>query len=143
VNPQKPLRWAVKGNLELEGERRLNVRPFPGMTSPLYLPDVWPERRSEKIVLPYRKIHRAKSTFKVPKGYVVRTATVLDERNLFGTVQWKQSSKPLGADTEVVVEMEVQVKVLSAGSEDYALFRDYMGWITEAMNRTVLVEKES
>lgn len=143
VNPRKPLLWTVKGNLEQEGERRMKVWPFPGMGSPLYLPDVWPERRSEKIVLPYRKIHRAKSTLKVPKGYVVRAVSPMDERNLFGTVQWKQTTKALESGTEVSVEMEVQVKVLSASSEDYALFREYMGWINEAMNRTVLVEKES
>lgn len=140
-DPAKPLTWTLSGQKEWEEGRRTELNPFPGMPNPYYLPDVWPEPRKARIVMPFLKVHKATSTVIVPKGYRVRPANPLNETNLFGQVKWKLNTQPTPEGTQATVELEVVGQTMSAPAEDYKPFKDYMGWIAEAMNRVLIVEK--
>jgi len=141
ANPKEDFGWKAEGRIERPAGRRREVLPFPGMASPIWIPSEYPPTRTEKIILPYARIHLAKCTFKIPKGYVLPPITALNQRNSFGRVAWMAETKGEGDDRTVSVVMRVDVELVVAGAAAYEQFKEFMGWIREASDRTLILEK--
>jgi len=103
------------------------------------MPDAWPEQRRARIVLPYRSVFKAACEVKAPKGYRIPRQMGSDQGNLFGRVSW--TFVPSDSETEARILLEMNLRSLGAGPENYEAFKAYMGWIQEALNRTVILEK--
>jgi len=141
TNPKETVSWKAEGTLEPKGGRQRTVEPFPGMPSPLWIPDAFPKERALPIVMPYLQIHAAHSAIKVPKGFRVRPVPPLDERNRFGRVKWSTELKTAGEEHSAEVALEVSVDSMFAGPEAYGELKAFLGWIDEACHRTLVLEK--
>lgn len=139
--PGLPFGWHVEGRLEREEGRRREVHPFPVMRSPLSQPDLWPESRTDIIVIPFLRTHRAVSLIRIPKGYRVPQVEPIQERNGFGSVSWTLRTTEKPDEMEVTLEV-VASRFLSAASA-YQDFRTFMGWVSMAVNRSILLARES
>jgi len=141
TSPKETVAWKAEGAFERESSRQRYIEPFPAMPWPLYVPDMFPKDRSLAIVLPYLQIHTGRSSIKAPKGFRLRLANPMEEQNLFGRVSWSMAPAKSGEDGAVEVTLEVSVDRMFAGPETYEEFKTYLGWISEACRRTVILEK--
>lgn len=139
--PGLPFGWHVEGRIEQEDGRRREVHPFPVMRSPLTQPDHWPENRTDNIVIPFLRTHRAVSQIRIPKGHRVLPLEPLQERNGFGSVSW--SLRPTDKPDELEVTLEVVASRFISPASSYREFRTFMGWVATAVNRTVVLERAS
>ncbi|BDU75368.1 hypothetical protein [Mesoterricola sediminis] len=137
----QPYGWSIQGARPWEAAGALRVHPFPGLASPLEIPDAWPPRRTARIVLPYLQTHRATCRLAIPKGYHVPPQAALEARNAFGSVSWqlKPSSRPEEAEVDLVITTDTLV----APAEDLEAFKAYLGWIQDALARVVTVERDA
>lgn len=140
-NPKENVGWRVEGRIERAPGRRREVLPFPGVPSALEIPADLPAERKENIVLPYARVLLAKSTFKVPKGYVLAPVQPFQQRNGYGRVAWSPEVKEEGGVQTVTVVMRVDVDVAMGRPTSYGLFKEFLGWIREAGQRTLVLEK--
>lgn len=140
-NPKENFGWRVEGRIERAPGRRREVLPFPGVASVLEIPAELPAERTENIVLPYPRVFLAKSTFKVPKGWVLPPLQSFQQRNGFGRVAWVPEVKEEGGVQTVSVVMRVDVEVAMGRPNYYGLFKDFLGWIREAGQRTLVLER--
>lgn len=138
--PFRPVSWVISGSLERESGRRREVEPFPGMTWPLWVPDQLDATRTTSIVLPYLFTHAAVSSFEVPKGYRFDPPAELFHQNEFGTVLWASDYDP--QTRKVTVRLDAHVVSLNLGASHWSAFREFLGWIQEACQRTVVLAKE-
>lgn len=138
TDPSRPVALEAAGTLPLEEARRIQLAPFPCMPSPLWIPPSFPETRNARIVLPFSRIQTADCIMKVPAGYRLAPTEDMHRANGFGRVAW--AAETMG-DGEVKVSFKVEVVVTSSGPGSYGPFRTFLGWIDEAMRRTVLMEK--
>ena len=142
ANPKEDFGWKVQGRIERPASRRREVLPFPGMSTPIAIPSEFPPVRRENIILPYARIHLAKSTFKLPKGYALPPVAPIDHRNDFGRVVWVAETKGEGADRSVTVAYRVDLELTVASPSAYGQFKEFMGWVREASDRTLILEKQ-
>ena len=138
TDPSRTVALEAAGTLPLEEGRRIQLAPFPCMPPPLWIPPSFPETRKERIVLPFSRIQTADCVMKVPAGYRLAPTEDMHKANGFGRVAW--TTEALGAG-EVKISFKVEVVVTSSGPGSYGAFRTFLGWIDEAMRRTVLMEK--
>lgn len=132
--------WVVEGIAEREPSRRRVVTPFPGMPSPLWVPDKMDETRSVLIVLPYLATQIGQSSFEVPKGYTFNPQEEYRKQNQFGSVQW---SVFYDADSRrVAVHFRTQTTSIKEGADSWTAFKEFLGWVQEAYLRTVVLTKD-
>ncbi|MCE1203399.1 MAG: hypothetical protein LWW79_02165 [Holophagaceae bacterium] len=141
--PHEPVLIKVAGSLEQESGRHRVVRPFPGMESPIWIPDAFPEQRKVPIQIPYRRTWEAVSRFRLPKGFKLGEAPSMDLGNVFGQVQWTAAPAPSGAPDEVVVRFRVTVTTHTASSGQYEYFKTFLSWVDRARRQTVTLERAS
>lgn len=137
----QPYAWSIQGVRPWEEAGSLRLQPFPGLTPPLELPASWPPRRTARIVLPYLQTHRASCRLTVPQGYHVPPQAALEARNAFGNVSWQV--KPSSRPEEVEVDLVITTDTLVAPAEDLEAFKEYLGWIQDALGRAVTVERNA
>ncbi|MDP1831406.1 MAG: hypothetical protein Q8K67_05060 [Geothrix sp.] len=135
-----PFGWHVEGKIEREEGRRREVYPFPGMQVPLYQPDAWPDQRTDTIVIPYLRTHRAVSRIRVLKGFLIPQIEPIQEQNEFGSVSWTLT--PLEQPGELEINLVVVASGFAAKAEGYQAFRTFMGWVSTATNRTLILGRE-
>lgn len=139
MDPKKAPRWQAVATIERELGRRAEVQPFPLMPWPLYIPDQFDLIRFEPISLPFLSTHKATTRFKIPAGYKFLPGDPIKQENDFGRVEWRAEMTP---DGEALVAMECTVETTSARTSDYRAFKIYLGWIQEACQRQIVLEKE-
>lgn len=132
------LRWSAEGSLERESSRRMEVYPFPGLPSPMDIPSHWPEKRAVPVVMDYLETQVAQTTITLPEGYAFGGAPTLNKSNRFGQVVWIAEVKAPGS---VVVTLKVQVSGFSGGPETEPELKEFLGWVSEAAGRSLIVEK--
>jgi hypothetical protein len=137
-DPKENVHLEIEGQIERENGRRREVYPFPSMEWPIWVPNSWPEKRTEPIVIPYLRTHTAVSTFKIPAGYNLPTIDPFVQQNGFGKVQWLVSKD---ANGEVKVQLRVDVTMFFAGPETYEELKTFLGWVKDASFRTLVMEK--
>lgn len=142
-NPMQPLVVKVAGTLEQESGRQRVVRPFPGMASPIWIPDVLPDQRKVPIQIPYRRTWEAVSRFRVPKGFKLGEVPMMDLGNAFGRVQWSAAPEPSGDPDEVAVKFRVTVSTHTANPGQYDYFKNFLAWVDRAHRQTVTLERAS
>jgi hypothetical protein len=145
AGPRGSFGWKAEGRIERPAGRHRVVLPFPGMMSPVGIPDTFPQARHEKIVLPYARVHVATCTFKVPDGYAVPTLEPQERRNEFGRVYWGPGT-PAGSGTgsagrTVTILLRVDLDLVVAGPSAYPRLKEYLGWVKEAWERSLTLEK--
>jgi len=141
VNPDDRVYWNVEGVLEREGGAHREVKPFPGMQWPLYVPDSFPKQRELAIVMPYLQVHSAQSILKLPKGCGVAKAASFVRKNRFGQVSWTMTPHQDGAETNAIVDLRVEVSAMFAPPEAYQDLKDFLDWVSQACRRTLIIEK--
>jgi hypothetical protein len=141
VQPANPLAYAVKGRIERDESRTRRVEPFPGMSAPLWIPDQLPDHRSLPIVLPYLSTHTAESLIQVPKGYRYGGGTPFQQRNQFGSVTWSATPTEKDGATQIRCVYRVEVTTFAALPAAYGDFKAFLGWVSEAGRRLVVLEK--
>lgn len=134
--------WRVEGRIERPAGRRREVLPFPGVGSAIAIPSEFPPERTENIVLPYPRVQLAKCTFKIPKGYALAPVQPFQQRNGFGRVAWTASTKDEGGVQTVTVVMRVDLEVAMARPTGYPTFKEFLGWVREAGDRILILEKQ-
>lgn len=140
-DPKQAVTWLVEGTRERNGGRQRQVSPFPGMPWPLWVPDVFPETRKLPIVMPYLQVHRSKSVIHVPKGQIARPTSSLEHANSLGKVTWAMETKTVGEASVVEVTLEITLESMFLAPDAYGQLKDYLGWISEACRRTVIIDK--
>ncbi|MDP2816260.1 MAG: hypothetical protein Q8O19_06230, partial [Rectinemataceae bacterium] len=141
VNPKETVSWRVEGTLEPKGGRQRTIEPFPGMPWPLWVPDSFPKERSLPIVMPYLQTQTSRSVIKVPKGFQVRPVRPYQEQNRFGHVSWSMKQSPSGDENLAEVTLEVGLNTMFAGPDGYEDLKVFLGWISDACRRTLIMEK--
>lgn len=139
-NARENLSFEAEGQIESEPQRRREIYPFPGMQWPLQVPDEWPDRREDYVVLPFLQGHSATCTFKLPEGYSLGTFTPFEKSNRFGKVFWNLTQD--AARKEVKVELRVEVSAMLEKPDSYEEFRTFMGWVQDACGRSIFLEKK-
>lgn len=135
----KAVSWEVVGTVEREPGRRREVYPFPGMIWPLHVPDQLADLRTKPIVLPYLSITKATSTFEIPKGHRLSMPEPLQRENQFGKVDW---SVAYDASTrKATVTLNVEVLSVMGAPAQWGQFKNYLGWISDACRRSLVIEK--
>ncbi len=140
---RKNLAWTLGGAREAEEGRHRVFHPFPGLPSPLTIPDAWPELRKSPIVLSYCRVFGAISQFKIPKGWRLVTDPDQVHSNEFGTVAWKLTRTTVGEEDRVKIIFSVEVGKIYAPAESYRAFREFMAWIESATRRSLTLERLS
>lgn len=135
------LGWMVEGQIERESRRQRHVAPFPGLYYPVTISDSMPTERTLPIVMPFLQTQSARSSFKIPKGFKVHTGQAFEKRNSFGSVEWSADVQTQGEEALAVVTFKVSVDSMFAGPAAYEGLKTYLGWITEAYKRTIILEK--
>ncbi len=141
VQPTSPLAYLVKGRIEREGTRTRRVDPFPGMDLPLWIPDQLPDSRSLPIVLPYLSVNTAEALIQVPKGYRFGGGTPFQQRNQFGSVTWSATATEKDGATQIRCNYRVEVTTFAALPGAYGDFKAFLGWVSEAGRRQLVLEK--
>jgi len=141
TDPTKNITWTAEGILERESSRQRKVEPFPGLPSPLDIPDSFPKERTLPIVMPYLQVQSFQSTFRIPKGYRLNECPPFDQKNTFGHVIWGVSTKAEGADTIATVSLKISVEGMFAAPSAYEDLKTYLGWVSETSRRIVVLEK--
>lgn len=141
INPSNPLSFQVKGRIEHDSGRKLEVEPFPGLSLPLEVPDQLPESRSLPIILPYLSIQVADSLIQLPKGYRFGGIPAIQHRNQFGMVTWSATPIEKDGTSQVRCTYRVDVNTSAANPAAYADFKTFLAWISEAGRRTLVLEK--
>lgn len=139
-NPSTPCGWKVEGAVDRDSGRQRKVEPFPGMPWPLWVPAKLEERRSMPIVLPYRMVQRATSTFDVPSGFQIEPQPALRGQNRFGSVNWACDYD--AATRKATIRLSTEVATTREGSEQWRAFRVFLGWIEDACRRTIVLTRE-
>lgn len=140
-DPTQNVAWVVEGTQTSRGGRRRQVDPFPGIGPALWIPGSFPPERTENILIPYLRVQTMTSRIQVPKGFKVGTWAPVKHANLFGTVDWTATPKPKGDLTEITVVCRVEVSRISSRASGYAALKEFLGWVQEATNQTLLLEK--
>ncbi|MBK8793720.1 MAG: hypothetical protein IPN59_11370 [Holophaga sp.] len=140
-NPTANVTWAVEGQVETEGGRQRQVFPFPGLQYPVNIPGSFPKERILPIVMPYLQIQTARCSFKIPKGYKVNPGNPFKESNTFGTVLWSTQIENQGDDQVAVITLKVSVDTMFAAPAAYDELKTFLGWVSEAFKRTLILEK--
>lgn len=127
--------------METEGGRQRQVFPFPGLQYPVNIPGSFPKERILPIVMPYLQIQTARCSFKIPKGYKVNPGNPFKESNTFGTVLWSTQIENQGDDQVAVITLKVSVDTMFAAPAAYDELKTFLGWVSEAFKRTLILEK--
>jgi hypothetical protein len=138
---RKPLGWHVEARLDRAAGRHRRVDPFPLTPTALELPEQLEAARREPIVLPYRLERRAESRFLLPPGYAWSGQGSYSRSNAFGSVTLKveQTTTPQGP--ELAATLEIRTEVADAAASLWPTFKEYLGWLREAANTSILLEK--
>lgn len=140
-NSTGPLTWSIEGTLEHPAAVSRSIDPFPGMASPLYLPQAWPERRNEPIVFDHLVSWTAKSRIHVPKGHqIARTDPVLFS-NSFGRVVWRVSMTATAEESLAEVELRVDVVRPQAQPDAYGELKAFIDTVKKALHMQVFLEQ--
>lgn len=130
--------WSAEGSIEREEARQREVQPFPGIPTALYIPDEWPEARRDLIHIPFHVTQENTSIIHIPEGWTWNGAEPYRYENHFGLVFWNAEKQ--GNNTiKVVLRIEVDNHLTPASS--YTALKTYLGWIKEASNRVVILQK--
>jgi len=134
---RKDLTLKVEASQELEAGRRRTFNPFPLMNSPITMPSSWPETRTDFIFAPCAFTWLATSQFQVPKGSSLQAVDPLEQENAFGRVIWRTETQ--GDQVKVILRVDLNEPI--ATPQYYPLFREFMGWVNEAYQRSLTLEK--
>jgi len=143
TNSWSNLIWTVEGTWESEEGSRQRINPFPGMKSPLVIPESWPEKRKGIIVMPYCFETSASSHIRVPTGWRLTGEEPMVQSNEFGTVKWRLIARATETGEEADVIFVLQVKRLSGPPTSYEALKQFLAWVKTGWQRTVLVERKS
>jgi hypothetical protein len=135
----KPLVFTGEGTLPLEPGRLLKVLPFPGLTPPLGLPPALPEQRRDSVVLPYRCAMNATSHLVLPPGSSLRQEPPFSKINSWGQVSWMVQPGPGPAEARAT--LKINLTGFFAPADGYQEFKDFLGWIDQALSRPVVLER--
>lgn len=139
---RKPLRLSVTAEREYEDGRRIEISPFPGMPSALYIPDDLAPTRQVPISFTYAFTQKAEATITLPEGYKLIPVSGVDQENYFGRVRWEAKPDPASPST-VRVTFEVELAERTANEHAYATLLQFFGWLRDAQRRSVIVERIS
>jgi hypothetical protein len=138
---RKTVAIEVEGVKQQDGGRRMALNPFPGLERPLWVPDAWPDHRTDQIVMAYRSIRSADSTIRLPKGWVSQDLAPIQYASKLGTVSWT-CVKGHEADDEVLhVHYEVQVDSMFLAPSEIGTLKAFLSAMEEGWNRTITVER--
>jgi hypothetical protein len=141
LNPDQNVAWSLDGSYEHSSSSRSELDPFPGMGCPLALPEAWPERRDEPVLMPRLLTWVARSRVHVPKGVQVPAIPAITLSNGFGTVAWTGTAKALDDGTQVEVILSVQVKRLFAPPETYPELKAFIDTVKQVYQQKLVLEK--
>jgi hypothetical protein len=92
-------------------------------------------------VLPYLSVHAAESLIQVPKGYRFSGGAPFQQRNQFGSVSWSATATEKDGATEIRCVYRVEVTTFAALPGAYGDFKAFLGWVSEAGRRQLVLEK--
>lgn len=131
--------WEAEGTSEVEEGRHRNVEPFPGVYNALYVPDSWPAERVDPIVMPYLRIQQAISTIHLPEGWAWDGSESFSRNNRFGKVSWVAEKVD---EQTIKVALKVEVTSLFEPASAYADLRTFLGWMSEASGRYLILRRK-
>ena len=139
---RKPLGLSVTAEREYEDGRRIEIPPFPGMPSALYIPDDLAPTRQVPISFTYAFTQKAEATITLPEGFKLIPVSGMDQENFFGRVRWEAKPDPASPGTVRVI-FEVELAERTANEHAYATLLQFFGWLREAQRRSVIIERVS
>lgn len=139
---RNPIAQHVTAVREYEESRRMQISPFPGMPSTLYIPDNLPETRHVPISLGYTRTHRATARIKLPEGFHLVPTPAMDQKNYFGHVRWEVKADPVQPH-EALLSYEVVLSEATTSDLYYPALLQFLGWVREAQSRNVIVEQQN
>lgn len=137
----KALSWELKGTLDREEGRRRQVVPFPGMPSPLAIPEHLPKDRTANIFIPYLRSQVAVSHILVPAGYRIGELKPIVRNTAFGTASWSATVKPNGDMTEITATLKIVVNRFSTSPAGYTDLKYFLAGIDDVCGATLVLEK--
>ncbi|WP_316413739.1 hypothetical protein [Mesoterricola silvestris] len=137
----KPLVCTAEATLPVEPGRILKVNPFPGMDAALFLPASLAQERLDPIILPFMGIQEARSTVKVPRGYVLPAPVVRVKSTQWGTVLLEVRQDPASGD----LTARMKASTLSAYNlpAAYGSLKDYLQAVRAVVFPEVTLEKSA
>lgn len=136
-----PLTWSCEASRDREAFRNLVVYPFPLLDPPLGMPMGLPAKRTERIVLSHIGLHEYQATIICPSGYSWTPSAELRQSNRFGDVLWVSVAGT--SPGEVRVTLRVHTIALVSPPGTYQEFRQFLGWIQDAMGRSLVLTRST
>ncbi|MCE1229332.1 MAG: hypothetical protein LWX11_07590 [Firmicutes bacterium] len=140
-NPERPLAWKAVGKREYEEGRRLEIRPFPGLTLPVSLPEAWPPKRDRAILMPYPFTLEAESHIQIPDGFDLPEEITWQKSNSLGEVTWTAHALAIpGASRECVIRMRIKLNESMFPPEKYGDLKEWSSWVMEGFTRVAVMK---
>ena len=143
TDPVKNLICEVEGTSTSEALATREVDPFPGMPSPLWVPEVWPAERTKAIILDHCLIQTATSRIDLPKGWRLKAPPRLKEENAWGSVLWEARTLQTPEGERVEVVFKVEADRMAGTAQDYLTFRTFLGWIKKGCCQGLVLVEEA
>lgn len=141
TDPAKDLAWKVRGRFERDTRRTRTVDPFPLSRMPLAIPEELPLDRKELILLPQALTRVVQSSFRIPAGFTWVPADPFLRHNAFGDVSFRAERSGTAEGAEVRAILAVQVQLPVAGPDRWKDLLDFLGWVREAYETTLVLER--
>jgi len=135
----KPFEVRAGGGWRAGKGRQLRVDPAPGLEPFLKLLAPLLEPRKDPFWFGPPRSRRVETRIQLPEGYRAVPRLPFSRENALGSVVWTLDPEPGGRAVRVVVEW-----VLKKGAAPAAASREvrkFLGWVQEAADRRVLLEK--
>lgn len=133
--------YEVEGRKEQDGGRRTTLSPFPGKERPLWVPNTWPSKRTDPIVMFSRSIYASDSTIHLPKGWTVATTTPIQYASKLGTVAWTCVQEHAAQEEILKVHYAVEVDSAFLPASEEGVLKAFLAAMEEGWSRTLTVER--
>lgn len=141
-DPDKDISWKASGIKEIEYERSFKIYPFPGIQSPISIPESWPLDRTQPIIMPFLGQLEAECHITIPPGYKTPAAFTFRKNNVIGDVEWIVTPLKFGViNSGTSIKMTIVTKSHKANIDRYEDLKEWAGWIKEVMGMYLILDK--
>lgn len=137
LEQQLTMQLSARRQLEDFGTGILRLDPFPASFSPLSNPDLWPDQRSQPIILPNAFQALDEAMVQLPPGYTLRGDNNWQQKNNFGQVAFQAFQKE---DKVFVRRTVVLARNIEQATNEVQL-KLFLGWVENAYNQNIALVK--
>ena len=131
------LRVQAKETLELDRLSWIALQPFPGSTQPLSSPEIWPDNRTQPILLPHCSTYIDLATISLPQGWVLRGDSSWQKENDVGLVRYVAVQK----DNAITVRRDIVLKQDLMPADKERDLKYFLAWMEEASRQNIGITK--